>query len=148
MIKYYFLKEDLIALKEMVNNLEKKVIELGKEQGEVASQSTENFGHDDACQETVYQDRKVVIGRLNTMRQILNKAVFVELIGKTDKVRLGLIVELSDGNTYQIGSYRILTKHEIKNISYNSPLGQKLLSKEVGDEIVHQGTIIKIVSIR
>lgn len=148
MIEFYFLKEDLFTLREMVEGLQKRVIELGKEQGEAAGQSTENFGHDDACQEVVEQDRRVVVSRLNDLRKILNHAKMVEPINNSKKIRFGSIVELSNGKTYQIGSYRVFAKHLVENISYNSPLGRKLISQEEGDEIVHNGTIITIISIK
>ena len=144
----FFLKEDFIILRDAVKELEDKIIKLGKEQGIAAAQSTENFGHDDACQEVIYDERRVVISRLNEMRPIFNHAKIITPIPPSDKVRFGSIVELSNGRTYQIGSYFILAHHTTKNISYNSPLGQKLISKEVGDEVVHNGTIITIISVK
>lgn len=148
MTDYYFMKEDFIALKELIENFQKRIVELGKEQGIAVNQSTENFGHDDAVQEVVEQDRRIIISRINDMKKILNKAKIIEPSNNKEKVRFGSVVELNNGKKYQIGSYRILAKHTIENISYNSPLGQKLISKEIGDEIVHNGTIITIINIK
>lgn len=145
--KYYFLKEDFDILGKIVESLKKKIIKLGKEQGEVVAQSTENMGHDDACQEVIYQERRITVSRLNEMREIFNNATCIEPINAFKKVRFGSIVKLDNGKIYRIGSYRVLANHSIENISYNSPLGEKLLSKEIGDEIVHNDTIITIINI-
>lgn len=110
--------------------------QLGKEQGEVARQSTENFGHDDACQEAVEYSRKVVLSRLHELTQILNNAETVVLSkDHPHTVRLGAIVELSDNRILRIGSYMVFASHKITNISYNSPLSQALINKREGDII-------------
>ncbi|MEK7163049.1 MAG: GreA/GreB family elongation factor [Patescibacteria group bacterium] len=147
-MRYYFLKEDLDVLEKMAESLKNKIVKIGKEQGEVARQSTENMGHDDACQEVIYQERRIAVSRLDEIRQILNNAECVKPISASEKVRFGSIVKLDNGKIYKIGSYRILANHSIENISYNSPLGEKLLNKEIGDEIVHNSIIITITNIK
>jgi hypothetical protein len=51
------LREDLFELENRVNKLRSKAKDLGTEQGEANRQSMENFGHNYACQEAIYQAR-------------------------------------------------------------------------------------------
>ena len=147
-MRYYFFPEDIAVLERVTGELHKKIRELGKEQGEAARQSTENFGHDDACQEAVYQERRVVIARLKNLQEMINGAVIVSPEGPFDSVRMGAIIELSDGRTMKIGSFMVFADHPIVNISYNSPLGKALFNKREGDEIEFRGRFFRIKRIR
>jgi len=146
LMKYYFFPEDIAVLEQTVNELKRKIRELGKEQGEAARQSTENFGHDDACQEAVYQARTIVIERLKNLREILNNAVIFNPEGpfSFDMVRMGATVELSNGRVLKIGSFMVFADYPIVNISYDSPLGKALLKKKEGDRIEFQGQFFTV----
>ena len=146
-MKYYFFPEDIAVLERTVKELYDKLRELGKEQGEAAGQSTENFGHDDAGQELVYQDRRVVIARLKNLQEMVNNAVIISPVGPFNKVRIGAVVHLGDGRIVRVGSFMVLADHQITNISYNSPLGRVLLDKEVGDKIEFRGSFLSISNI-
>ena len=138
-MKYYFFPEDICALEKMIEELHKKIKELGKEQGVVARQSTENFGHDDACQEAVDQGRRVVVGRLDYLREVINNTVVVSPEPHYDEVHMGATVELSDGRILRIGSFMVLANHTVVNISYGSPLARALFQKQEGDEVEFRG---------
>ncbi|KKW48270.1 MAG: hypothetical protein UY99_C0007G0023 [Parcubacteria group bacterium GW2011_GWA1_59_11] len=146
--KYYFLPEDIAVVEKTVGELHRQIKELGKEQGEAARQSTENFGHDDACQEAVFQQRRVVTARLNNLQEIVNHAEVVRPKGPFDAIRIGATVELSDGRILRVGSYMLFAEHEAKTISYNSPLGRALLKKKEGEEVHFQDQTFTIVSIK
>lgn len=146
-MKHYFLREDFAILELAIGRLKEKIKQLGKDQGEAAGQSTENFGHDDACQEAIYQDRRVVVAQLDMMNQIANNAQVIAPTGNECEVCIGSVVKLNDGRTFRVGSYRVLAKHSIENVSYNSPLGRKLLRKRVGDSIEVNGEHITIVNL-
>ncbi|MCX6753442.1 MAG: GreA/GreB family elongation factor [Candidatus Nomurabacteria bacterium] len=146
-MKHYFFAEDFTVLKNEIERIGKKIKELGKEQGEAASQSTENFGHDDACQEAIYDARRLLISRINDLMRIYNKSEVANPSLQTEKIRLGSIVKLSDGRVFRIGSYMILANHNTRNISYGSPLAKSLLGKKKGDSIYFNGVIIEIESI-
>lgn len=148
MQKNYFLPEDMSALKQLIEELKEKVKELGKEQGQAAGQSTENFGHDDACQEAVDHERRIVLSRLNELHSIVNHGTVFTPEEPFDKICLGATVELSNGKTYKIGSYMIFADHPITNISYNSPLGRILLNKTEGEEIKLKDQRLTIIRIR
>ncbi len=152
-MKYYFFREDIAVLEQMINGLYERIKELGKEQGKAAGQSTENMGHDDACQEAVDQARRMTLGRLNDLWEIVGKAIVItrqDIIGKGafDSVCMGATVELSDGRVLRIGSFMILANHPVANISYNSPLARALLHKKEGDEVGFQGQFFRIIKIR
>ena len=143
-MRYYFFPEDISALEEMIQELHEKIKELGKEQGIVAKQSTENFGHDDACQEAVDQGRRVVVGRIDYLREVINNTVVVNPEPHHDEVRMGATVELSDGRILRIGSFMVLANHPIVNISYGSPLARALFQKQEGDEVEFRGSSFMI----
>jgi len=145
--KYYFLREDLFELENRINKLRSKVKDLGTEQGEANRQSTENFGHDDACQEAIYQERVVTLSRLNDLILMLNGAVVIDPKGPFDKVRFGSIVELSNRKRLRIGSYSIFAEHPIHTVSYNSPVGLALIGKAEGNEVELFGQKLTIVKI-
>lgn len=147
MIKYYFLREDLLALERQVSELRRKLKELGKDQGEANRQSTENFGHDDACQEAIYQDRSVVVTRLNNLSLLLKRAVVVDPVKPLTSVRLGAVVELDDGRKIKIGSYETFAEHSVQTISYNSPLGRALIGKAAGDKVKFRDQKLKIIGV-
>lgn len=148
MAKYFFFVEDINALRQTMEELHEKVRELGKEQGEAAAQSTENFGHDDACQEAIYEARRTVTGRLAELDKVLRNVEIVTPQGPFDRVFMGATVELSDGRTIKIGSYMVLASHSVSNVSYDSPIAQALLNKREGDEVELRGDTMTIKSIR
>ena len=147
-MKFYFFLEDIAALEQMIKNLHTKIKELGKEQGEAARQSTENFGHDDACQEAIYQERGIVTAQLNDLQKIFNNAAVVRSEGCSNAARMGTIIELSNGRTFQIGSFMVFADSPITNISYNSPLGKVLIGKHEGDKIEFRKQIFTIKHLR
>lgn len=147
MRKYYFLHEDLIALEKKINELHDKIKELGKDQAMANAQSTENFGHDDGCQESIYQDRRIVLGQLKSLNEILKNSVIIRPEGLCDKVRFGAIVKLSNNQVYRIGSYAIFADHEIQTISYESPVAKQLLGKKQGDVIELRDETLTVISI-
>lgn len=148
MTRVFFLKEDFLALGCKIKELQEKIKKLGKEQGEAANQSTENFGHDDACQEAVDHERRMTIIRLASLRDLVQKASVVTPSNTSNAVSIGSTVELSDGRIYKIGSYMIFAENPVTNISYCSPLGKLLIGKVEGDEIEFRGKRFEIKRIR
>lgn len=138
-MKYYFLHKDVVVLGQRLKELQDRVNELGKQQGEASGQSTENFGHDDACQEAIYDERRVVVSQLNTLSEVIMNAVVIKPEKLSGKIRFGSMVELSDGRIFRIGSYMVLANHQVENISYNSPLSKALLGKQKDDVIEFLG---------
>lgn len=147
-MRYYFLREDVKALGFRIEELRNRVKQLGKEQGIAAAQSTENFGHDDACQEVVTYDRNVILGQLQNLTAIMNQAEIIEPKCPMNAVRFGAIVGLSDGRTIRIGSYMIFAEHfSPEHISYNSPLARAMLGKKVGEEFEFRNQTYVVKSI-
>ncbi|MCD6270509.1 GreA/GreB family elongation factor [bacterium] len=149
-MKYYFFYEDIVALKKKINEMSMKIRQLGKEQGEVVSQSTENFGHDDACQEVIENTRRMMMKRLNELRHILDNATVLteqDLPNSVNSIRIGTVVKLSDECTFRIGSFMVLADYPLLNISYISPLAKALLGKKEGDKIEFRGELFEIIQI-
>lgn len=148
MQRYYFLLEDFAALQSKLDALTSKIKDIGNRQGDAARQSTENMGHDDACQEAINEERKLTALRFNELKEIINRAEIVEPVGHAMNVRLGAEVELSNGRIFRIGSYLVLAEYEVENISYNSPFARVFINKRVGDVVEFGGEKIEIKAIR
>jgi len=146
-MKFYFLKDDFNAMLEIIKKLEDQIRQLGKDQAVASSQSTEIFGHDDACQESIFQDRRIVIARLHKFKQVVDNVCVIEPCQICHSIGIGSIVELSDGSILQVGSYEVLANYKIENISYNSPLGRCLMNKKIDDKIECFGNKFTIVKI-
>ncbi len=146
-MKHYFLEEDLVVLERDLKELQEKIKELGRKQGEAAGQSTENFGHDDACQEVIHDERVITISRIKVLCEVILNSVVVKPEKFSEKVCLGSTVELSDGRIFRVGSHMVLADHQIKNISYSSPLGKALLGKEKDDAVDFRGKHFTIKNI-
>lgn len=142
--KYYFLPEDFKILQHEVEQLRESIFELGRQQGIANAQSTENFGHDDAVQETITIERNVALGRLRNLRDILMHSSVVHGKGPFDKVVLGATVKLSNGKSFRIGSYQIFAEHPIQTISYDSGLAKLIMGLEEGDEFSFKGEDLTI----
>jgi transcription elongation GreA/GreB family factor len=145
--KRYFLREDWIALHERIQQLSREVAELGLEQGEANRQSTENFGHDDACQEAVQQKRTLIVAQINNLTAFLENAYVFEPKGPFERIRLGATIDLDDGRKFKIGSYGIFAQHSVQTISYDSPLARMLLGKAEGDSVEYNNKKFVVVKI-
>lgn len=146
---YYFLKEDYKQATERLSELSSKIKELADEQAEGRSQSTENMGHDDAVQESVEQERKVVLKQISELSRVLGKAEIIEDISQKQKIQVGSKVTLSNGKKIKIGSYMSLDKSDGDYViaSYPSPIAKPMIGLEVGDTFNFRGENIEIVSI-
>ncbi|MEK7094382.1 MAG: hypothetical protein AAB903_03540 [Patescibacteria group bacterium] len=146
-MKCYFLPEDIVALRTQIDALHRKLTELGREQGEAAAQSSENMGHDDACQESIYYARGIVVQRLNDLERAIGKAEVVHPRGPFQRVQIGATVTLSDGRSFKIGSFMIFANHPTPTISYASPLAQAMMSRVVGEEFEFRNNLFNIVAL-
>ena len=93
---------------------------------------SENSEYDAAKDEQGFIEQRIL-----EMEQMIRYAVIIELDGKSSTIRLGNKVtyqELPDGltETYKIVGSAEANPFEFK-ISYESPVAQALLGKEVGD---------------
>lgn len=129
----YFTREGLQLLKDELKDLKdnkvpetKKLIAEARAFGDLK----ENAGYHDARDKMSF-----ILGRIEQLECAINEAVIKEKIG-SDTIQIGSKIIISfDGEkmNYQIAAP---TESDIlKNkISYQSPLGQRLMAKRVGDE--------------
>lgn len=143
---FFLLVEDYEAAKKKLENLYLQLKELGRLHGEAVQQSTENFGHDDGCQEAVDQDRRVVFSQLRYYKKLVDNAIIIEP-SLSDVVQMGSIVELSNGEIIKIGGDAIVANHPILTISCNSPLAKAILGKRKGEKVEFRGEVICIKDI-
>jgi len=114
------------------------------ERREVADRIRESKQFGDFTENAEYEDAKIeqafVEGRIQDLRRILQIAqVLDEGDIPTDRVGLGSIVtvrDVADGETWEftlVGSVESDPEHD--RISDESPIGEALLGKKIGDEV-------------
>lgn len=146
---FYFLKEDYQDAAKKLSELSEKIKSLAAEQAEGRAQSTENMGHDDAVQESVEQERRVVLNQISELSKILSKSQVIEEVNDKTRVRIGSKVTLSNGKRIKIGSYTSFASKDGDYLiaSYPSPVAKNMIGLEVGDDFNMQGENIEIISI-
>ena len=141
----YFTREGLKKLKEELNELKTtKMRAIVKLIAEAAAfgDLKENAGYHDAR-----NAKSFLLGRIEQLENAINDAIVREKSGE-NKVELGCRVHLDfNGENVQ---YEMVSPAEadiLKNkISYQSPMGQKLMGKKKGDKFVYEinGKQIKV----
>lgn len=129
----YFTKEGLHKLKEELKDIKerqmpetKKLIAEARAFGDLK----ENAGYHDARDKMSF-----LLGRVEQLEYAINEAVIKEK-EETGKIQVGSeIIILFGGETQK---YQIVSSSEANilenKISYQSPLGQRLMDKKIGDE--------------
>ncbi|MCX6720252.1 MAG: transcription elongation factor GreA [Candidatus Staskawiczbacteria bacterium] len=129
----YFTKEGLQMLKDELKNLKEKEIPETKKliaEARAFGDLKENAGYHDAREKMSFQ-----LGRVEQLECAINEAVIKENVGN-EIVQTGSGISIMfDGEKMD---YQITAPTEsdiLKNkISYQSPLGQRLLGKKAGEE--------------
>jgi transcription elongation factor GreA len=111
----------------------------------------ENAGLEDARNEQSFLE-----GRIQTLKSILGHAIIIEDTSSCDVVGLGSYVTVTDlTEDSALETYRIVGSTEADpiqgSISNESPLGQKLLGRKVGEQVMVDAPdgqlVFKLVSI-
>ncbi|HOM32999.1 MAG TPA: transcription elongation factor GreA [Candidatus Paceibacterota bacterium] len=127
--KYEELKKELKERETIIRQKIAEDLKHAKEMGDLS----ENAAYSQAKNDKAFND-----GKIMELEYILNHCEIIEKSEKNDKVEIGSTVKLQDENN-KILEYKIVGPEEsdpLKNlISYQSPLGQKLLNKKEGEEI-------------
>jgi len=146
----YFTKEGLQKLKEELHELKTK------EMKRIVALISEAAAFGDLKENSAYHEarnmKSFLLGRIEQLENAVNEAV---VLGKEDsgKIQIGSEVKMLFGNEEQV--YHIVAPAEAdilhNKISYQSPLGQKLMGKGVNEnfdyEINSKKTKIKILVI-
>jgi transcription elongation factor GreA len=126
---YEKLKEELKYLREVKRLEIAEHIRIAKEDGDL----TENAGYDAAKYE-----QSMVEGRILTLEAILNSAQIIRDDGQTDVVTVGNRVTVQEDG-YDPETYHVVGSTEADpsrgRISNESPLGQAILGRAVGDTV-------------
>lgn len=117
---------------------------------EAVSRVQEAREHGDLAENSEYHaaraDLQLVEGRIDELEELIAKA---KLVPKTNNTQVSLgnkVTVVSQGN---IITYHIVGKYEadprIKKISDESPLGQALIGKKVGQEVEYEAPVGKVI---
>ncbi len=147
----YFTKEGLEKLKDELKDIKgRQVTETRKLIAEARAfgDLKENAGYHDARDKMSF-----LLGRIEQLTVAINEAVIKENNGKPE-IQLGSQIEILFGKDTE--SYLICAPTEadiLKNkVSYQSPLGQRLMGKKEGDEFEfmagNKGVMVKILKVK
>ena len=139
----YFTKEGLQRLKEELEDLKTNKVE------ETRKLIAEARAFGDLKENAAYHDARdkmsFLLGRIEQLECAINEAVIKEKVGEVG-VEIGSEVQIDFGG--EIQSYQIVSSTEadiLKNrISYQSPIGQKLMGKKIGTEFSFGEKKIKV----
>lgn len=143
----YFTKEGLKKLQDELHYLKtaktKEIADLLKYAASFGDLK-ENAGYHDA------KDRQeFLVKRIKDLEKIVHNAVVSNKI-ETDKIQIGSVVLISmDGSEEKMEIVAPGESDILKGkISYQSPLGQKLMGKKAGEEFNFNGTKVKILEVK
>lgn len=139
---YLFLEKDFEDLCVKINELNKKLAEIGQEIGESCRQSSETY-HDNFPFEEGRRQQNMVSERMNELVAIKNQSRIVSPDLSSNVVSIGKVVVIKDKNaeeteTYKLGSYMIFNRLH-GYISYASPLAKIIAGAKSGE--VREGEI-------
>ncbi|EKD43299.1 MAG: transcription elongation factor GreA [uncultured bacterium] len=154
---YSQMKQDPLVTADKLEELKRKLVRLKNSQPQAASEVSRLAELGDFSENTEYQMAKwrlrgINSGILNVQKQIDN-AVLIENTGDNDKVQIGNTVTVSTSGKTKI--FKILGSMETDPsggvISHNSPVGQALMNKHVGDDarlkMAEKEIVYKIIKI-
>lgn len=135
--------KEIILTKHGKDKLDAELEDLTKvRRKEVARRLKEAKDFGDISENSEYEDAKneqaFIEGRIAEIEYIMANSEFVdEKKGKKDKVRVGLVAVLRDMETRKTQRFHIVGSFEADpdqmQISHESPIGQAVLGKKVGD---------------
>lgn len=134
----YFTSSDFAALQRKISEVMKKLDETSKAIGEACNQSSETT-HDNFPYEEAVRQQALWSRRLDELSELSQGALVVRAVASNTEVRIGKHVELEDlmtgeVKTHRIGSFNVASYSSDESaISYNSPLGNRLLGARVDD---------------
>lgn len=129
----YFTKEGLQKLKDELKDIKENQVKETKKliaEARAFGDLKENAGYHDARDKMSF-----LLGRIEQLEGAINEAVIKEKSGE-EKVELGSVVKINfAGENLEYEIVAPTSADILKNkISYQSPLGQQLMGKEVGKE--------------
>ncbi|MFA6227607.1 MAG: GreA/GreB family elongation factor [Patescibacteria group bacterium] len=145
-MSYFFLPQDYDRLLIRRQELARYYQQIKSGLAEDASQSSETW-HDNYIFEQAMRDLDLYGKRLSELDELIGQAEIIYPADNSASVAIGSRVELIDEQetktVFKIGSYNSggrpeHAEHEkdgIVIVAYNSPLGQKLLRRRLGEEL-------------
>lgn len=92
------------------------------------------------------EDLSLIQGRIEELEDLLARAVLIKSAGKANAVKLGSSVTVYNRN-HEV-TYVVVGEYEAdpinRKISHDSPLGQALLGKKIGDTVEYDAPVGKV----
>ena len=146
--KFYLTKEGLVKIEKEYKELKK--IKLSKVRGDIP----QVLHSEDLNPDYLYfqEDLSFIEARINELESVLKNFEIITAPHKAESnvVSFGATVTLEDGN--QINEFMLVDSLEANpgegKISFESPVGQALLGKKVGDEVLITSPIKVVYKIK
>ncbi len=123
-----------------LESAEQALAQSSKDIGDAAGESHE--WHDNAAYDQAKRDTQINAAFVLNLRQSVTDPVFIEPRQEVDRVGLGNTVGVLFQGEDEPEEYTVLGKYDSGTnkswISYESPLGEKLLGKKPGDRIEYE----------
>ena len=148
--KYILTAEGYTKLKENIKKLGDEVKNIGIKKGEAAGPSSD--WHDNPAYEELDSQERMFLQSLAALKDKLSMAEIVNLPTNSEYVEIGstvriLLLKNNKEQNFIITDPELVDPRENK-ISYQSPVGSKLISKKIGEIIDLPTGPIKILDIR
>jgi transcription elongation factor GreA len=134
------MKKHFHLTKEGVEDLKSELEKLVAQRGPIAERirTAREFGDlsENAEYSSARQEQERVEGRISEIESILQNVEIIKKPKGDSKVQLGSVVKLKNGNTKQFQVVGTVEADPLNGkISDESPIGQALLGKKLGDEV-------------
>lgn len=130
-----------------LENLKQELADNYLEKGEAYSGSVGDGWHDNFAFEEANRQERMILGKIRDCQERLSKAVIIEKTGDNELIDLGdiininMIFDVDDIETCLIQLVSISDNKfddGIQKVSVNSPLGQAIYHKHVGDKTTYE----------
>lgn len=137
-MQYYFFKKDYNELENKIYKKQEELKKVGREIGESCEESSETW-HDNFGFEEGARQQKIIMKELEELCRLRNNAIIFQVSNQNEKADIGKYIEIKDTATQEvknffISSYIVLNRTYKNEISYNSPLGSKLIGLKIGEQ--------------
>lgn len=145
-------KDGVAQLKEDLKKAKAELKEIRKSKAE-SSDSNDGYKW---CDGDIERQESIVMSRITSLEESLNKVEIIEASGDDETVDINNIVtvEINSASEVEICRLKLIAttlQNYYEEVSINSPLGQAILSKKIGDivsfKVGDTKNIVKILKI-
>ena len=148
MKKYLFTRKGLDNYKKGIRHLQKQVSDFQSQLRDAAENGGDGW-HDNFSFEDIQRQISRITSDIQERKSFLNRATIVDKPKKPTFVSVGCVVKIQIEKTQKVWTIGGFGESNPKEniVAYNTPLGQELMQKLVGNEFVFNKQKVKILKI-